>query len=94
MKNFDYRQTARQTWLNATSYNGDKMSLRLTHVFLMGMSAVESQLQKQIEEESAIYGDIVQTDFIDSYANLSIKSFALLKWALNFCPCAMYILKN
>ena len=93
MNNFDNRQTARQTWLNATIYSGDKTSLRLTHVFVMGKSAVESQLQKQIEEESAIYGDIVQTDFIDSYANLSIKSFALLKWALNFCPCAMYILK-
>ena len=32
------------------------------------------------QEESSLYGDILQEGFVDSYANLSVKSLMLAKW--------------
>jgi Galactosyltransferase len=37
-------------------------------------------LQENILEESLQHGDIIQEGFIDSYANLTVKSIMLLKW--------------
>lgn len=36
-------------------------------------------------EESQRYGDIIQEGFLDSYANLTIKSVMLLKWFTQAC---------
>ena len=41
------------------------------------MSVVKFSIATQ--EESSLYGDILQEGFVDSYANLSIKSLMLAK---------------
>ena len=47
---------------------------------------MQSLLQSKIEEESALYGDIVQGTFHDSYHNLTYKHVMALDWAVTFCP--------
>lgn len=44
--------------------------------------------------ESEIFGDILQEDFIDSYANLTVKSLMLLKWFTQSCTKVPYVLKT
>ena len=36
--------------------------------------------------ESARYGDIVQTDFLDSYRNLTLKAVSWMRWVVAHCP--------
>ena len=42
-------------------------------------------MQEQLAEEQENFGDLVQEDFLDSYANLTIKSVMLLKWFTQSC---------
>ena len=42
------------------------------------MSVIKFSIATQ--EESSLYGDILQEGFVDSYANLSVKSLMLAKW--------------
>ena len=36
--------------------------------------------------ESARYGDIVQTDFLDSCRNLTLKAVSWMRWVVAHCP--------
>ena len=61
-------------------------------VFLLG--AVDNMtLQNDIHNESETYKDIVQEDFVDSYANLTLKTVMGLKWVTNYCRHARYTMK-
>lgn len=44
--------------------------------------------------EAQKYGDIVVEDFIDTYHNLTLKSIFMLKWTLNCCKSAPFVLKT
>lgn len=84
---FDKRQAIRESW--GSVVRKDK-SVRV--MFLLGRGN-NSTLQDGVEKESKIYHDIAQGDFIDSYKNLTIKSFLLLKWTAVFCKEARYVAK-
>ena len=62
-------------------------------VFLLGAVSTDS-LQSKIVAESEEYGDIIQTDFIDSYHNLSFKGLSQLQWVKNFCNNTRYLVKS
>jgi uncharacterized protein YdhG (YjbR/CyaY superfamily) len=50
--------------------------------------------QETIVTEHAEHGDILQQDFVDSYANLTIKTVFMLKWLTsNECSTAKFIMK-
>ena len=49
-------------------------------VFLLGQLRNASVLEDAIEQESSLYGDLVQERFVDNYANLTVKSLMMLKW--------------
>jgi beta-1,3-galactosyltransferase 1 len=44
--------------------------------------------------EAQKYGDIVVEDFIESYANLTLKSLFMLKWVVNHCTSVPFVLKT
>ena len=62
-------------------------------VFLVGQQ-VNSTHQEQLQSEADQYGDIVQEAFIDTYANLTVKSLMLLKWFTQHCDNTQYVMKT
>jgi len=51
-------------------------------------------IQSNLTQESQTYGDILQESFLDSYANLTLKSVMLLKWFSRECNKIPYVLKT
>ncbi|XP_071171184.1 beta-1,3-galactosyltransferase 5-like [Mytilus edulis] len=49
--------------------------------------------QKEIEQESVKYRDIIQGNFIDSYRNLTYKRVFGLFWVNRFCDNVKYVIK-
>lgn len=44
-----------------------------------------SNVQKDVDEESSKYNDIIQFDFIDEYFNNTLKTVSGLRWCKDFC---------
>lgn len=79
VSNFGAREAIRESWAQDTqTLTGVKV------VFLVGLLPNNSE-QQQLLEESSKHGDIIQEDFLDSYANLTVKSVMLLKWFTQTC---------
>ncbi|GAB0090257.1 Hexosyltransferase [Sergentomyia squamirostris] len=79
------RDNIRQTW------GGWKVDHRV--IFLLGAVSDEN-LQKQLEIENAVFEDMVQGNFVDSYKNLSYKHIMAMKWATEFCPETQFVFKS
>ncbi|XP_070763166.1 beta-1,3-galactosyltransferase 1-like [Enoplosus armatus] len=63
--------------------------------FLLGLKAGEGaeQLQQQLLQESKEHQDLIQSDFMDSYNNLTIKTMVMLEWLDAYCSSASYAMK-
>ncbi len=40
----------------------------------------------KVERESALFGDLVQGDFEDTYYNLTLKTISGMRWVVEKCP--------
>ncbi|XP_059168885.1 beta-1,3-galactosyltransferase 1-like [Physella acuta] len=91
--NFKGRKTIRGTW----GSNANESSFNSILIFFIGIPDISSPnaslTQKLLLQESVLYGDILQEDFVDCYNNLSIKSVSILKYVFLHCPKAKYMLK-
>lgn len=88
-EHFQFRKAIRQTWAN---YNNTYHLLTFRRVFLFGK--VSSQpLQTDLEKEHGINGDLLQSNFIDSYHNLSLNTLHGLKWVNEHCRNAKVVMK-
>jgi len=85
--NFEARYSIRESWAKETE---DLKKVKV--VFLVG-TEVNDTHQEQILSESEQYGDIIQESFIDTYANLTVKSLFLLKWFNTHCDKTQYVMK-
>ncbi|NXW68576.1 B3GT4 galactosyltransferase, partial [Hirundo rustica] len=56
-------------------------------------AAPSAPSQRSLLAESRRHGDILQGDFADSYANLTLKTLLLLRWARSCCAGAPFLLK-
>ena len=65
---------------------------RIEYVFVLGKTE-NITLQQEIQHESRIYMDIIQSNFIDSYRNLTYKLVFSLFWVNNFCNNAKFVIK-
>lgn len=83
------RDTLRETWLTPTKNN----TAEIRYAFLLG-STPDQSLQKKVEEENAIFHDIIQEDFVDKYMNLTYKTIMAFKWASTKCKQAKFIMKT
>jgi beta-1,3-galactosyltransferase 1 len=88
-KNYNKRMAIRQTWANNSYYTelGTVQTL-----FLLGQVRNET-LQREIEREFNVYGDLVQGDFVDSYYNITLKGIMEYKWLHERCQNVKIILK-
>ncbi len=84
----DARNAIRSTWGNESSVQG-KAVLTL---FLVGLTG-GAEAQQQLEEESRQHRDLLQSNFVDSYFNLTIKTMVVMDWLATRCPQAAYAMK-
>ncbi len=85
--NFENRLIIRSTWASSRLYFN-----RMQTVFLIGYKA-DTYTNYKIKAENAIFKDIVQIDFVDSYQNLTLKTMIAMKWAATYCSNAKFVLK-
>lgn len=88
-KHFEYRNAIRRTW---ASYNTSYHLSTFRRVFLFGKVSLQP-LQAQLEKEHSIHGDLLQSNFIDSYQNLSLNTLHGLKWVQEYCRGAKVVMK-
>uniref|UniRef100_A0A3P9J1E8 Hexosyltransferase n=1 Tax=Oryzias latipes TaxID=8090 RepID=A0A3P9J1E8_ORYLA len=87
-----HRDVIRSTWGSQSQVLGRKVLL----FFLVGLKDGEAapQLQqRQLQRESQRHRDLIQSDFVDSYKNLIIKTMVMLEWLDSYCSSASYAMK-
>ncbi|XP_022074182.2 beta-1,3-galactosyltransferase 1-like [Acanthochromis polyacanthus] len=90
--NREARDIIRNTWGKETTVLGQEVS----HYFLLGLSKEEDgleDLQEQVLQESQTHHDILQSDFLDSYNNLTIKTMVMFEWLSTHCSNTSYAMK-
>ena len=86
-KKFDSRTILRTTWGQYQAEFNFKM------VFIVGHDDNSTFANDMIKRESDIYGDIVQSNFSDTYFNLTTKTMMGFRWVSTYCGNAKYTLK-
>lgn len=89
----DRREAVRKTWGKEQTVDGRTIKT----LFLLGSPAAgkdTKNLQKLIEYEDLIYGDILQWDFMDTFFNLTLKEVNFLKWFDIYCSDVQFIFKG
>ncbi|XP_037788179.1 beta-1,3-galactosyltransferase 5-like isoform X2 [Penaeus monodon] len=87
--NFKQRSYIRNTWADKALYPYTRMRT----VFVLGKT-LNATLQGLVEEEIQTYDDIIQSNFIDSYRNLTYKSMSWLSWVRDWCPEVPFVVKT
>ena len=85
--NYENRQAIRQTWAKQL---GDSNYL---YSFFIGLTR-SAVIQQMIDQESQVYGDIIQVGLYERYPTMSQKTVALLHWTLKYCSAIDLILKT
>ncbi|XP_043078258.1 beta-1,3-galactosyltransferase 2 [Puntigrus tetrazona] len=85
------RSGIRRTW-GGEKLIGDKAVLVL---FIMGLHSGNDQeaLQEKLQNESQQYQDLLQSNFLDSYKNLTIKTMMMMEWLNKSCLQASFAVK-
>lgn len=81
------RTAIRQTWGNNSLVQGEVV---LT-LFMLGFSKQANV--EQLQQENLQHHDLIQSDFMDNYANLTIKTMVIMDWLATRCPTAAYAMK-
>ncbi|CAL8368970.1 unnamed protein product [Lota lota] len=89
----DRREAVRKTWGREHTLVGKNTKT----LFLLAKPSNDKDaknLQKLIEYEDRIYGDILQWDFMDTFFNLTLKEVNFLKWFDIYCSNVEFIFKG
>ena len=89
--NWQARDAIRRTWGNETHVHGELVQT----VFLLGVpfSGNVEVTQQNVCTENRLYHDLIQSDFIDSYHNLTVKTMVIMDWLASRCPNVPYAMK-
>ncbi|KAA3669975.1 uncharacterized protein DEA37_0014732 [Paragonimus westermani] len=86
------RQQIRQTWAHPDCIRHVLLKIRIVFVLgIMHETAEATALQPRIEQEYAVYRDILQFDFVDHYRNNTYKFICAMEFAANSCSVARYV---
>nr|KAF7410903.1 hypothetical protein H0235_013510 [Vespula pensylvanica] len=81
------RTAIRQTW----GHFGQRRDISI--LFMLG-ATLDSKVEKVLEQEQRIYGDIIRGKFLDSYSNLTLKTISILEWVDSYCSKVKFVLKT
>ena len=84
----EHRDVIRSTWLNPENWNFDP-NIEIHHIFLLG---VEDGVT--VPESEHQYQDILQTDFMESHYNLSIKDHNFFTFIDEHCSDVDFVFKG
>ncbi|XP_024120973.1 beta-1,3-galactosyltransferase 2-like [Oryzias melastigma] len=86
-----HRHIIRSTWGSQSRVFGRTVLL----FFLLGQEKTGEapQLHRQLLRESRQHRDLIQSDFVDCYRNLTIKTMVMLEWLDSYCSSASYAMK-
>jgi hypothetical protein len=91
--NFRKRQVIRQTWRNhLKDAHRERLLAVAGFAFTVGLTD-DAETQRQIEEESNNYGDIIQIGISDFYLNMSMKVAGLFNWLYKYCAKVDFVVK-
>ncbi|XP_076011686.1 beta-1,3-galactosyltransferase 1-like [Genypterus blacodes] len=85
------RDIIRRTWGGERKVLGKVVTL----FFLLGRQTggEAEQVQQRVLQESKEHRDLIQSDFLDSYKNLTIKTMVMMEWLAAHCSSASYAMK-
>lgn len=84
------RHAIRNTWGNESVVQGKSISV----IFVLGLPGVApEEQQEELRLESQEFHDLVQSSFMDTYSNLTIKTMVIMDWVATHCPQAAYAMK-
>ncbi|KAM3623222.1 uncharacterized protein V6R79_008604 [Siganus canaliculatus] len=85
------RDAIRQTWGKDNLVQGQVV----VTLFMLGYSggAGVEQMQMKLQQENLQYHDLIQSNFLDTYLNLTIKTMVIMDWLATRCPTAAYAMK-
>ncbi|XP_034446129.1 beta-1,3-galactosyltransferase 5-like [Hippoglossus hippoglossus] len=85
------RDAIRKTWGSEKVVQGEVVGT----LFLVGLpgGADAGQQQEKLSQENHRHRDLIQSDFQDSYRNLTIKTMVMLEWLAAHCTNASYVMK-
>ncbi|XP_038568843.1 beta-1,3-galactosyltransferase 2-like [Micropterus salmoides] len=85
------REAIRKTWGNEKLVLGQLIET----VFILGLpgGADAEQQQENVKQENLLHHDLIQSNFQDSYRNLTIKTMMMLQWLAVRCVKASYVMK-
>ncbi|XP_040891214.1 beta-1,3-galactosyltransferase 2-like isoform X2 [Toxotes jaculatrix] len=89
--NVEARDTIRKTWGNEKMVLGQLVET----LFILGLpgGADAEQRQEKLKQENQQHHDLIQSDFHDSYHNLTIKTMLMLEWLAAHCTKASFVIK-
>uniref|UniRef100_A0A3Q0S4E6 Hexosyltransferase n=1 Tax=Amphilophus citrinellus TaxID=61819 RepID=A0A3Q0S4E6_AMPCI len=85
--NMEARDAIRQTWAKESMVQGEVV----VTLFLLGVSGGNDV--EKLKQENLQHHDLIQSNFIDSYHNLTIKTMVIMDWLATHCPTAAYAMK-
>lgn len=90
-QNLEAREAIRQTWGSQSVVQGEEVHT----LFMLGVTEGEhaEQVQEEIKQENLKHGDLIQSNFLDSYLNLTIKTMVIMDWLATRCSTAAYGMK-
>ncbi|XP_051980459.1 beta-1,3-galactosyltransferase 5-like [Xyrauchen texanus] len=85
------RNAIRSTWGNESTVQGKTVMT----LFVVGLSggADADNVQQQLQEESRQHRDLLQSNFVDTYANLTTKTMVIMDWLSTRCAQATFGMK-
>ncbi|XP_059614035.1 beta-1,3-galactosyltransferase 5-like [Phlebotomus argentipes] len=84
---YDARMAIRHTW----GHYGMRRDTAVA--FFLGATS-DPGTEEQLASENALFGDLIQGRFVDSYNNLTLKTISILEWVDTYCPQAAFVLKT
>ncbi|CAJ1053868.1 beta-1%2C3-galactosyltransferase 2-like [Xyrichtys novacula] len=88
--NIAARNAIRQTWGKEKQVQGQVV---LT-LFMLGSSGgAYVEQHEKLKQENEKHHDLIQSDFRDTYKNLTIKTMVIMDWLAKRCPAAAFAMK-